>query len=247
MNSININTSQNVNISFPTASIGDRMVALIIDTAIKAGNFLTLAYFLFEVSNINFYKWDDWEVIAFWGVITLPVTFYTLIFETLMEGQTPGKKAMNCKVVKIDGYQAEFLDYLIRWAFRIIDILISSGVIGLITILVSEKQQRLGGLASGTAVISLKQKTFLSQTLFAEIEEDYLPMFPQVRLITDNDMRIIVKNYQEANREKRFDIIQKLAEKIREITDIPNQNPKMNDKDFIKRVIEDFNHYTGKE
>jgi uncharacterized RDD family membrane protein YckC len=57
--------------------------------------------------------------------------------------------------VKIDGYQASFGDYMIRWVFRIIDVSFA-GVVGLISMIVSKNNQRLGDIASGTAVISLK-------------------------------------------------------------------------------------------
>ena len=47
-------------------------------------------------------------------LILLPVIIYTLIQESLWEGQTIGKKLMKMKVIKIDGYQASFGDYLIQ-------------------------------------------------------------------------------------------------------------------------------------
>ncbi|MGI9526300.1 MAG: RDD family protein [Weeksellaceae bacterium] len=249
MNFISINTSQNVNLAFPIASIGDRMVAFVIDSLVKASYIIVLSLILINVFQIEtvFNSWDNWSIMAFISVITLPVTFYTLIFESLMEGQTPGKKMMKCKVVKIDGFQAEFIDYLTRWAFRIIDILISSGVIGLLFVIFTKKGQRLGGLASGTAVISLKQKSFISQTILSEIQEDYKPQFPQVLSISDADMRIIVKNYQQALRENRPEVIHKLAEKIKEITQLQDQIIEMEDTDFIERIIKDFNFYTGKD
>lgn len=246
MNSIYINTSQNVNLAFPIASIGDRIVAFAIDSIIKIAYLIVLIFLIEKIIGISYLldEFNLWELNAFVGIITLPTTLYTLFFETMMEGQTPGKKIMKCRVVKIDGYQAEFIDYLTRWIFRIIDILFSSGFIGIISIVINKNGQRLGGIASRTAVVSLKQYTFLSQTLFSEIEQDYTPNFPQVRALSDDDMRIIIKNYQEAIDKKRFEIINKLAEKIREITGIPNQNPEINNRDFIKKIIEDFNHYT---
>ena len=75
-----------------------------------------------------------------------------------MEGQTFGKKIMKIRVVKIDGYQASFGDYFVRWIFRIVDVFSSGGVVGLITVIVSKNNQRFGGMVSGTAVISLKNK-----------------------------------------------------------------------------------------
>ncbi len=64
-----------------------------------------------------------------------------------MEGQTPGKKLMKIRVVKIDGYQAGFGDYMIRWVFRLIDVSFA-GVVGLISMIVSKNNQRLGDIAS---------------------------------------------------------------------------------------------------
>ena len=65
---------------------------------------------------------DDWSRIAIIISFYLPVVFYSLLFETFLDGQTIGKRIMKIKVVKIDGYQAKVSDYLTRWFFRIIDL-----------------------------------------------------------------------------------------------------------------------------
>lgn len=249
MNSIAINTSQNVNLDFAVASLGDRMAAFLIDTVIKAC-YIILLWLIFEYvipMDSLFDSWDQWSVMAFFAVVLLPVELYTLVFESLMEGQTPGKKMMKIKVVKIDGYQASFSDYLIRWFFRLVDILISSAVIGILTMIFTPYNQRLGGIASGTAVISLKNKVGIDHTILQEISEDYQPRFQQVLALSDHDMRIIKDNYQRAVQLREYTVITRLAEKIREITGIPNQNSNMNDLEFIQVVIQDFNYFTGRE
>ena len=103
-----------------------------------------------------------------------------MVGESLMEGQTFGKKAMKIKVVKIDGFQAGFGDYLIRWFFRLVDVFSNSGVVGLISMIVSKNNQRLGGIGSGTAVISLKNRVNISHTILESLKQDYLPVFPPV-------------------------------------------------------------------
>ena len=108
---------------------------------------------------------DNWSITAIIIAITFPVYIYTLVCESLMEGQTFGKKAVKIKVVKIDGFQAGFGDYLIRWIFRLVDIFSNSGIIGIISMIVSKNNQRLGGIASGTAVISLKNDINISHTI----------------------------------------------------------------------------------
>lgn len=249
MNVIAINTSQNVNLDFSVASLGDRMLAFIIDWIVKI-SYLIFLFFIFNyilpLDNV-IRGWDNWSVMAFFGIILLPVEIYTLVFESLMEGQTPGKKLVKIKVVKKDGYQAKFSDYLIRWFFRLVDVFLSSGFVGLMSMIFSPHNQRLGGMASGTAVISLKSNVGINHTIIEDLDLSYQPRFQQVLALSDRDMQIIKTNYQMAIRKKEYQVISKLAQKIREITKIPDQRPEIQDIEFISTVIKDFNFYTGRE
>ncbi|OPC40771.1 RDD family protein [Elizabethkingia miricola] len=242
MNSIDINTSQNVNISFDPASIGERILAFIIDNIIKIAYsviiYIIIAYvFGFKLLKIT----DQWSLIAIFAIISLPVNIYTLLFESFMEGQTPGKRIMKIKVVKTDGYQASFGDYFMRWFFRIIDI----GIIGIITIVVNKHNKRLGDLAAGTAVITLKSKYNINHTILVNLSQDYIARFPQVIALSDNDMRIIKENYVKAKNTFDQGIIKKLAEKIRQTTGITYNTQEITDQQFIAIVIQDYNYYTG--
>jgi len=249
MSQIDITTSQNVNITFTSASVGERIVAFFLDMLIKAAYILILFYVLnyfFNFSNY-FSKLDGWSVGAIISIITLPVHLYTLVLESLMEGQTFGKRIMKIKVVKIDGYQAGFGDYLIRWIFRLIDIFITSGIGAVVCIIISKDNQRLGGIASGTAVITLKNNVNISHTILENLKEDYVPTFPQVIALSDNDMRIIKENFQKAARTDDRVIIQKLTNKIKEILKLDYDEKQFTQRQFIGTIIKDYNYYTGKE
>ncbi|MCL1691334.1 RDD family protein [Elizabethkingia anophelis] len=242
MNSIDINTSQNVNISFDPASIGERILAFIIDNVIKIAYslviYLIIAYiFGFKILKIT----DQWSLVAIFAIISLPVNLYTLLFESFMEGQTPGKRIMKIRVVKTDGYQASFGDYFIRWFFRFIDI----GVIGVITMVTNKHNKRLGDLAAGTAVITLKSKYNINHTILVNLSQDYIARFPQVIALSDNDMRIIKENYVKAKNTFDQGIIKKLAEKIRQTTSITYNTQEITDQQFIAIIIQDYNYYTG--
>ncbi len=130
-----------------------------------------------------------------------------------MEGQTPGKRVMKIRVVKTDGYQASFGDYFMRWFFRLIDIMFSSGIVGVITMVTNKHNKRLGDLAAGTAVITLKSKYNINHTILVNLSQDYIARFPQVIALSDNDMRIIKENYVKAKNTFDQGIIKKLAEK----------------------------------
>jgi len=248
MSQIAINTSQNVNINFNVASIGDRVIAFILDLFIKIAYGIVVLYTFFSILDLGYVLsgMDQWSVMAVYIILMFPIVVYPVVLESLMEGQTPGKKVMKIRVVKIDGYQASFGDYLIRWFFRIIDTSFA-GVVGLVCMIVSKNNQRLGDIASGTAVISLKNSINISHTILENIREDYVPTFPQVIALSDNDIRIIKDNYLNALRVDDRQIISKLSDKIKSILKLDIDPTKMTERQFIGVIIKDYNYYTGKD
>lgn len=249
MDQIAINTSQNVNVNFTLAGVGERILAFFIDSFIKGIYIFILSWVM-----RNFFDYDNfisgmdgWSVGAFILIITFPIQIYTLVLESMMEGQTFGKKLMKIKVVKIDGYQAGFGDYLMRWIFRLVDIVSSFGLVAFITTLVSKNHQRLGDIATGTAVISLKNNVNISHTILEQLKEDYVPTFPQVILLSDNDVRIIKENFQKALKSDDREIINRLTKRIVEILKLEPESIQFTQRQFISVVIKDYNFYTGKD
>lgn len=244
MSELTINTTQNVNINFEAASIGERILAHLVDFLIKGAYLIVIIYFVFNLMGLGeaVSKMDNWSGIAIVALFMLPYMFYSLVFESLLDGQTIGKRLLKIKVVKIDGYQASFGDYLLRWIFRIIDIVTNLGVVGLIAIVVSEKMQRIGDMAAGTAVITLKNRITISSTILEDIGEAYVPIYPLVIKLTDNDVRIIKETLYTAISRNDIDTIVRLKDKIETVTGIKNQSG--SSEDFIKTVIKDYNFYT---
>jgi len=244
MSELTINTTQNVNINFTAATVGDRILAYFIDLAIKISYGIVVYGIFFYWLGINraFNAMDRWSVFAILLVFYFPIMVYSLTLESVFEGQTFGKKMMKIKVVKIDGYQAGFEDYLIRWFFRIIDISMLNGMIALIAVLTSQKNQRLGDMTAGTAVITLKSKISITHTILEEIGNAYVPTYPLVIKLSDNDVRIIKETFQTAKAKGDSATTSKLRQKIEAVTGITNQSG--NEADFIKTILKDYNYYT---
>jgi uncharacterized RDD family membrane protein YckC len=244
MSELSINTTQNVKINFIAASAGERIGSYFIDLAIKIAYVIviTMVFFYWLKLGLLLDKLDNWSRMSIIFLFYLPVIIYSITLESIFEGQTIGKKILKIKVVKIDGYQAGFGDYLMRWFFRLVDISLFSGIIALITVVSSKKGQRLGDMVAGTSVITLKNKINISHTILEEIGSAYVPTYPLVIKLSDNDMRIVKETFQKAELKNDYETIAKLVAKVESVTGIKNQSG--NQRDFLRTILKDYNFYT---
>ena len=79
---------------------------------------------------------------------------YYIFFETIMNGQTPGKKAVKLRVVKEGGYPVTFVDIVLRNLLRAADWLPLANIAGLIVMSFDSRFRRIGDLVAGTMVVS---------------------------------------------------------------------------------------------
>lgn len=239
MTEISITTTQNVQIKFEQAPVGSRILAFIFDNLIKFG------YYLLIYSLTNKLDFDDeWVQVAILVLLGLPAVFYSLLFEYFLDGQTPGKKIMKIQVVKIAGYQANFIDLMSRWVMRIIDIYASLGIVGLISMSASRLGQRLGDIVAGTSVISIRPQVRFDQTIWQDLVVGYAPSFPQVIKLNDNDLRIIKNNFDFARDSMNYQVAEKLSSSIKKVLQIESDLP---DFTFIDTIIQDYNYYSRLE
>ena len=79
--------------------------------------------------------------------------FYPVFFEVWWNGQTPGKRATDLKVVCDDGTPVSFSKSIVRNFLRAADMLPTGYAVGLICCLIDPSFRRLGDLAAGTLVV----------------------------------------------------------------------------------------------
>lgn len=244
MQTVSIQTAQNVEIEYEVASVGDRIVAYLIDMLIIVAYFIALTVLnsLLQATGLN-------SGAFFLGILYLgPVMFYDLICEIALDGQSIGKKARNIKVVKLDGTQPSIGSYLLRWLFRIIDITLTSGGAALLTLLINGKGQRLGDLAAGTTVVNLTERARLEDTIFTRVDENYSPVFPQAADLDDQIVSTIKEVLSVSIEEDRHSILShSLARKtMKAIENKLGIKSELSPRPFLETILKDYNYLKGK-
>ncbi len=238
MANIAINTAQNVNLHYKTVSIGERMLAFLIDGALFSLYFYVVSLI---TSVLGMVFSDSWTVFGLQSLLLLPVMLYSLYMHILFNGRTLGKIILKIKVVRVDGTPVHWSTYGIRWMLRIVDIWLFTGGVGILSILFSDKRQRIGDAAAGTIVISTKQNVKVSHTILEDIEEEYQPVFLNVTILSDKDVRLIKETYLIAKKSQDFKTLTALRKRIETVLGITST---LYDQQFIDTILKDYNFFT---
>lgn len=245
MSTIEIQTTQNVSIEYPIASVGERIVAAIIDQLIMIGYLIAIIFLYVWLLDLTDNSAAYFPV-AYFIILFIPFFFYHLLCETFLNGQSFGKKIMKVRVVKVDGSQAGIGSYFLRWIISPIDLYFTYGSVGLITMLINGKGQRLGDLAANTTVVKLKTETKLDDTILRATPVNYEVKFPQVNALSDKDISIIKAvldmNYKNPDIFIYDKILQKTKTAVEQKTGITSTlRPII----FLDTVLKDYNYLVG--
>lgn len=239
MQTIKIQTSQNIELEYDLAGVGDRLVAYLVDFLIYVGYYVAILLIGDATGGFGNGFWIQL-------IISLPILFYQLACEVFLNGQSLGKKAKNIRVISLDGNQPNIGQYLIRWIFRIVDDMISSGIVAIVTISLTQKGQRVGDILAGTTVVRINRRTRIDDTIFMDTIENYVPKFPQVTLLTDSDISLLkeVINRYIKDPNGASPLLHKAYDKTRALLHITNEYDPLQ---FLHDVVRDFNHLTSRE
>lgn len=230
MDTLKIDTSQNIDIEQPIASIGERIAATLLDMLFIMG-YGILVSFIFGLSQSR-----TLMLFAF-----IPVSVYSIVSELAMNGQSWGKQILKIKVVKMDGTPTTFSSYFLRWVLRLIEILVMFGSLATITIILNRKGQRLGDIAANTAVIRLRNKS-LRETIYTNLPDDYTVIYPEVSKLSVNDIYTI-KEVLEVLRSRQnisqaYTVSQKAREAIEQKLNIKANQDTIA---FFQTILRDYN------
>lgn len=264
MSKINVSTSFNIDLEFEGALFHVRMFAWIID-------FLLQVFYLIIAFNIagsifsNSFLNSGYDVWAMQLVIMLPVFTYHLVCETFRNGQSVGKRLLGLRVVNDNGGKASFGQYMIRWLLRSSDLTLPLIIIAilfgdmnvlkalwitvlmfiadLILIATNKQGKRLGDLAAGTMLINVKPRGGLEDTVFMEVEESYLPLFPQVMRLSDRDINTIKGILDTGRKIGNFQMVENASLRIKNVLAIETS---LSSFDFLDTLLKDYNYLSTK-
>ncbi|AYL97426.1 RDD family protein [Mucilaginibacter celer] len=237
MDTIRITTSQNIDIDYEVAGVGERILAHIIDMALFI--VIMLAVVLIGPALGSLSKVALIVMIAVYAGLFV---FYDLICEISMNGQSVGKKIMKIKVISLNGSRPSVGQYLLRWLFRIVDFTLTSGICGLICVIVSDNKQRVGDMVAGTTLIRTVPRTKMDNIVFTTPEEDsYQPVFPAVAQLADKDIELVSEVINTYIKTRNPVVVYNMAERIKSHIGVTPPEG-MNDMLFLQTVIKDYSH-----
>ena len=237
MRTIDINTTQNVIIQYELANLREHILAFMIDTVVLIVLLFILSWSMVAMFSIKLYS------VYVYLVITPVFFFYSLSQEVFMNGQSLGKKILGLRIVKINGKEATTSDYIIRWAFRLVDIWFSFGSLAALLISSTPRNQRLGGLLSDTTVVRLNNtaRFRLEDILKINSLANYEPTYPEIRFFSEEDMltiKVALDRFRQYNNAAHAEVIDELSENLAKrlgVEKIPGSRVT-----FLKTLVSDY-------
>lgn len=234
-------TGQYVRIAQTTATVGERIVARLVDYAFLTAYYAVLMWALFSSPFLD-HLVDKSRLLAIviFLLLTLPPLFYSLICEMFFRGQTIGKHLFHLRVVSMDGAQPTFGQLTIRWMFLLVDVWVSA--IGILPIALSKRHQRFGDMAAGTIVIHEGDYRQWHAALddFYWLTPGYKPAYPEAQLLSDGQAHLIDRTLHGKNGYD-FDQVEKLAGKVSHFLKV---EPRDGAVSFLTKVLHDYQYYT---
>ncbi len=260
MSDVQISTPFNISLDFEIAPFYKRLLAYFLDLTILVLYAVFIRYFLYNGLQLE----GEFAMGVDILVVSLPLLLYHLICEIAFHGQSIGKKAMGIRVMSVEGGDPGISQYLLRWFFRvwewplvfsfvypgllIIYQLIIVGFFGIIVVIiiaVTAKNQRLGDLAANTAIVNTRINSSIHDTVFMEItQKDYQVKFPQVLKLSDRDINTIKAVLEQTFKSNKYETAHRIAARIKNVLQIESD---LEVDIFLERLIADYNYLATKE
>ena len=272
MATLKVLTSFNIEVEFEIPEFYRRLLALLIDMVIQFLYFVIASrIFTLIAKSTSFWTDDGAHNLAAWRLLLfVPIMVYHIVLESLMNGQSFGKRIMGLKVVSENGGRASIPQFMVRWLLRISDfwmviliLLLASGAFiyfdretnflliliilfvlaDIILTVSSAKGQRIGDMLAGTILIRTQNRRYISETVFQEVEDNYTPVHPEIMRLSDKDINAIKAILESARRRNDPAVADSAAYKIQSHLQISTDQDSLQ---FLETLLKDYNYLSVK-
>jgi uncharacterized RDD family membrane protein YckC len=230
-----IETPEGVSVTVPLAGVGSRFIAATIDLAIQA-TVIIVALVVFVGYGVGGGVGAGIFAIVFFVMFFV----YDIAFEVLSGGRTPGKRWTGLRVVRAGGQPVNFVTSAIRNIIRPVDFLPSAYLLGIATILLTRRNQRLGDLAAGTVVARAPRKgTRPLQPVAAPVELPASLAAWDVSAISASDIatvRSFLERRESLERGARAELARTMASRLRPRVGGLSESARVPDETFLEHL-----------
>src|SRR5919107_6436425 len=214
-----IETPERVPLHFALASIGNRFLACALDHFLQLFVMLVVALVLAWLgASARWYEQlrgaPKWVLALLIVAVSAVWSGYFAVFEWAWGGQTPGKRWLKLRVIREDGRPVTFWEAAARNTVRVFDmmpwVIIPFYSVGLVSVFVSRRDQRVGDFVAGTVVVREREaqaptfeQVFSAPTSDAALRRSFKPVAFTADLRALNEAEIEVV---EAFLRRRWDV-----------------------------------------
>ena len=148
-NTLQIRTPEGVVFSQQLAGPMARFLAWLVDVLIQ---WMFSIAVLMVLAIFGVVSMDIAQALSLLAVFVISIG-YSIFFEWLWRGQSPGKRVARLRVVDAQGLRLKFSQIVIRNLLRVVDALPFLYLVGGVTCLINGRSQRLGDFAANTIVV----------------------------------------------------------------------------------------------
>lgn len=242
---LTIETPEQIALEFPLAGIGSRFLAFFVDSLIQfiaaLVSFIGSSMLLPDLGRYWPSAWN-WSAALmvfasfclYWG--------YFAFFETVWNGQTPGKRHAGIRVINETGRAISPFEAIARNFLRVIDGLPGMYGVGCITMFLDSRNRRLGDMVAGTVVVH-ERKDEGQEPLWQSASTNGAAVSASVAVkLNLQEFQLIeafLARRLDLTTEVRRDTAQRIAQRIGEKLGVAS-DMRGPDEDFLESVVRQF-------
>jgi uncharacterized RDD family membrane protein YckC len=238
---LTIDTPEQIALEYNLAGIGSRFLAVAFDTLLQF--VLVIVVWIvaaFVLPDLSVY----WVNAGTWMIALIILFFFALywgyyaIFEALWNGQTPGKRHAQIRVIKDSGRPITSFEAIGRNLLRAIDWLPGFYAAGIITMFLNEKNKRLGDFVAGTVVVHEQPEEQVRPVWVEPVSLQASVPVHQVELLGAAELELIetfLHRRIDLTPEVRAASAQRIADHIAAKLQLEGQ-PRSSNEDFLESV-----------